>query len=108
MKVNFNDNASDFAALQQLLAQKALQTQMKDGQTEAGDKVSAKTAPPDRNSVLNLIAAENLLAAFSDVPDFESAQRLAEVTREDVVSRASSMVHGQANIAPNNVLKLLE
>ena len=108
MKVNFNDSSYEFAALQQLLARRALEAQMSGGQVEQeGDKTPAKTAAGGMD-VFQLIAAENLLAAVSEVPDLESAGRLAEMTREDIVAEPSRLVRGQANIAPSDVLKLLK
>ncbi|MHC4661490.1 MAG: hypothetical protein ACYS8W_07345 [Planctomycetota bacterium] len=108
MKVNSNGNTSDFIALQQMLARKALEVQMAAKDKDAGDKTVNKAAPADRNSILQLIAAENLLAAVSDVPDMESAKELAQITREKLLTRSGKMVRGQANIAAADVLKLLE
>jgi len=60
------------------------------------------------HTVANLsVAAENLLAAESQIRDADYASEISEFTRNQILVQASTAILAQANLVPQTVLQLL-
>jgi len=108
MQVNPNDNSSLWTALAQLFAGKPAETSPVSKSIEAGGAPQNQPAPSVRQTVLQLVAAENYLAAGADAMDFESAYSLAEAARGLILQNSEAILRGQANIAPSSVIELID
>ncbi|TET38979.1 MAG: hypothetical protein E3J72_01650 [Planctomycetota bacterium] len=105
MRVDNNGDLAAFLALKQLLMGKLPENKP---HSEAGEAAGNDLVAPSRHNILQLVAAENLLAAESSLPDLEAAIEAAGRARGKLVSSPASGVKGQANIAPGSVLDLLQ
>ena len=62
-----------------------------------------------QSTIANLATnSENLTAARSRVRDADFAQETAELTRAQILQQAGTAMLAQANVAPQNVLSLLQ
>ena len=106
MRVNGNNgDMAAFLALKQLLMSGS------DGNktgAKAGEATGSDLVQPSRHNILQLVAAENLLAAESSLPDLTAVMNTADQARAAMVSSPTTTVKGQANIAPGSVLELLQ
>jgi len=107
MKVNNNNNGdlAAFLALRQLLMNNSAEGKpgAKTGEAEGSD-----LTPPSRHNVLQLVAAENLLASESSLPDLTAVLNAAGRARANMVADPASTVKGQTNFAPGTILELLQ
>ena len=62
-----------------------------------------------QSTITNLgVSVENLTAAESRIRDVDVASETAELTRNSILQQASISVLAQANVQPQNALKLLQ